>query len=185
MLNGKTINLRLIREADLEEMMQIPIHGEETFFSLYMRDEATFRSDMEKDGCWSPDEGCLLITDKQDRLLGDIGYFKPCPYSDVLEIFYHLFYPVSQRRGIMTEALQLLSAYLFAMRPIERLQIFTASANLASRRVAEKCGYLHEGTHRRALFNHGAYHDVEVYSLLREECKPLDDVLLDEEGGAQ
>jgi RimJ/RimL family protein N-acetyltransferase len=45
--------------------------------------------------------------------------------------------------------------------------------NVGSRRVLEKCGFTLEGTLRKALFHHGRYQDLSLYSVLRNECPPL------------
>jgi ribosomal-protein-alanine N-acetyltransferase len=58
----------------------------------------------------------------------------------------------------------------FCIMPIiERLQMQIHPENLASKRVAEKCGFKLEGTARGALFHRGKNCDAEVYSLLRTE----------------
>jgi RimJ/RimL family protein N-acetyltransferase len=49
--------------------------------------------------------------------------------------------------------------------------------NLGSSRVAEKCGFTYEGTMRKATFNQGEYHSLRLYSLLREECPSLDELI--------
>jgi len=49
--------------------------------------------------------------------------------------------------------------------------------NIGSRRVAEHCGFKHEGTMRRATFHNGRYHDLDLFSILREECPSLDQLL--------
>jgi RimJ/RimL family protein N-acetyltransferase len=54
--------------------------------------------------------------------------------------------------------------------------------NAASRRVAEGCGYRHEGTMRKAAMLHGEWRDVDLFSLMREECPSLNKAL--EAGGA-
>ena len=41
--------------------------------------------------------------------------------------------------------------------------------NTASRRVAEKCGFRHEGTARGAWYNNGRHHNVEIYAILHDE----------------
>jgi hypothetical protein len=46
---------------------------------------------------------------------------------------------------------------MFELKPIQRLQICTASENEAARRVAEKCGFVFEGTMRKAYFARGKY----------------------------
>jgi RimJ/RimL family protein N-acetyltransferase len=71
----------------------------------------------------------------------------------------------------MTEALALLSRYLFTARNMRRLQLTAVVGNLASKRVAEKCGFTSEGIVRKAVFLHGGNLDLEWFSLLREEAE--------------
>ena len=54
---------------------------------------------------------------------------------------------------------------------INRVQILLLSPNIASKRVAEKCGFKFEGIARGAFFHNGGNHDVEVYSILRDWIK--------------
>jgi RimJ/RimL family protein N-acetyltransferase len=44
--------------------------------------------------------------------------------------------------------------------------------NAASRRIAEKCGFVLEGTVRGAFFSGGRNKDVLLYSLLRDDPRP-------------
>ena len=71
----------------------------------------------------------------------------------------------------MTEALSLLARYLFETRTIRRLQLSVVVGNLASKRVAEKCGFTSEGIARKAVFLRGEHRDLEWFSLLREEAE--------------
>ncbi|MBM3188649.1 MAG: GNAT family N-acetyltransferase [Chloroflexi bacterium] len=61
---------------------------------------------------------------------------------------YHLFQPGDRGRSIGTRALRLLQQYVVASTELARLTIITAKDNLASRRVAEKCGFAYVGTAR-------------------------------------
>jgi RimJ/RimL family protein N-acetyltransferase len=70
----------------------------------------------------------------------------------------------------MTEALRLFSAYMFSAKPIARLQVNCFSENIPSRRTAEKCGYTYEGTMRKAVFCKGKFYNLDLFSIMREEC---------------
>ena len=83
-------------------------------------------------------------------------------------------------KGYMTEALQLFSAYLYKTKPtMLRLTLLIRSDNIGSIRVAEKCGYMREGTLRNAWVDDGKPYTMEIYSLLRDECPKLQDLLAD------
>jgi RimJ/RimL family protein N-acetyltransferase len=56
---------------------------------------------------------------------------------------------------------------------VDRIQAMIFPDNVGSRRVLEKCGFTFEGTLRKAVFHHGQYQDLSLYSILRSECPPL------------
>ena len=75
----------------------------------------------------------------------------------------------------MTEAVQLLTDYLFATKKVNRIHLVIVPENAASRRIAEKWGFTFEGTVRGAFFNDGRSQDVVLYSLLRDDPRPWRD----------
>ena len=77
----------------------------------------------------------------------------------------------------MTEAVQLLVDYLFGSKKEYRIQLIIVADNGASRRIADKCGFVLEGTARGAFFNDGRNQDLLVYSLLRTDRRPWHDNL--------
>lgn len=68
--------------------------------------------------------------------------------------------------------------HLFSTRTITRIQILVLPANLASKRVAEKCSFKFEGLARGAFYHRGKNQDVEIYSILREEVEALSGKIL-------
>ena len=113
----------------------------------------------------------MLILNKADRIVGEISYFKGMDYQVGYEVGYQIYLKSDRGKGYMSEALEIFSAYLFKLKPITRLQLNLIKNNIGSRKVAERCGYKHEGTMRRAVFNRGKYHDLELFSLLKEEVE--------------
>ena len=71
--------------------------------------------------------------------------------------------------GATTEAVTLMTEYLFTTKPINRIRLVIHQDNAASRRIAEKCGFRHEGTARGAWYNTGRYQDVEIYAILHDD----------------
>lgn len=78
------------------------------------------------------------------------------------------------KKGYMTEAAKRLIRYGFDELKLDVLMIRTSDANLRSQRVIEKCGFVYEGTLRRAyrLYNR-EIREVRCYSMLREEYEKL------------
>lgn len=171
MIKGESIQLRLIREGDLEEVYNyhadLANRGE--FFPLGVLSEPAFKQRYQQDGFWGKDDGMLLIVDREDQIVGHIEFFATVPYLDEYELSYQLYARDQYGKGYTTEAVKLLVDYLFGRKKINRIRLVIHPDNAASRRVAEKCGFTHEGTARGAWFHQGKNHDVEIYSLLRGE----------------
>jgi RimJ/RimL family protein N-acetyltransferase len=69
-------------------------------------------------------------------------------------------------RGIATEALSLLTEWAFAELDAVRLELMISVENEASKRVAERCGYVLEGVLRSVYVKPGRWEDTEVWSRL-------------------
>lgn len=73
----------------------------------------------------------------------------------------------------MTEAVQLLTDYLFKTTLLNRLEIHMNTDNLASEKVAIHCGFTKDGIARGAVFSRGKHVDIAMYSLLRTDWEAL------------
>ena len=189
MLQGKKITLRTIRHDELDAVYHhiANVNAKGPWWHLDIPSEPVFHRDCLENGCWGEQEGRMLIlahpagqpgfTPASGDYIGELLYFKGFDYQSGFEVGYEIFDAVHYGKGYMTEALSLFCAYLFALRPINRIQVNLMKGNEGSRRVAEKCGFTYEGTMRAATFHRGVYHDLELFSLLREECPVLDDLL--------
>lgn len=82
------------------------------------------------------------------------------------EAFYWLD-PQARRNGLATEALALVTQWVFDDFDIERVQLVTFVENDASQRVAERCGFVHEGVLRSWEPVKGAQPDVVMFSRVR------------------
>jgi len=180
MIKGKKVLLRTIRERELDIVYDLicDINNKGRYWHLIIPSERDFKNEYYRTGLWSANEGRMLIMDLDDEnYLGELLYFKGLDYQSGYEIGYELFHPSYSGKGYMSEALMLFCAYLFACYPINRVQVNCMKDNIGSRKVAEHCGFTYEGTMRRATFHNGKYHDLDLFSLLREECPTLDEIL--------
>jgi RimJ/RimL family protein N-acetyltransferase len=171
MLRGKAIRLRTVRETDLDRLYSLltDIAHRGDFVPLRIPSEATFKRQFHETGFWSEAYGQFLIVNATEEIVGSIRFFKSTPYFDGLEIGYDVFDPHQRRQGIMTDSLCV--DYLFQSTKIHRVQLIIAEGNIASERVAQKCGFTYEGTARQAMFARGRHHDMKLYSLLRHEVE--------------
>ena len=175
MLEGQKVILRLFREADLEEYLSVYSRYAERgeHWPITFQPMAQVAKDFRETGWWGEHEGRMLITDKAGQMRGGMAFFKGPTHHAGYEVGYVIFRRADRGQGFMSEALRIFSAYVFELKPIPRLQLCMFKGNAASRRVAEKCGYQHEGTMRKLGFLRGQWRDVELFSLLREECPSL------------
>jgi RimJ/RimL family protein N-acetyltransferase len=107
----------------------------------------------------------FAIVDAEDRsFLGLAAAVKIDQTAREAELGYILA-PAARGRGVATEALRLLTQWAFA-RGLQRVELRIDTDNAASRRVAERCGYVYEGLLRSVHFKDGLRADMLVYSRL-------------------
>jgi RimJ/RimL family protein N-acetyltransferase len=78
--------------------------------------------------------------------------------------------PEHRGRGYASEAVMVLTDYLFLSRDLIRVQAVADKSNVASLRVFEKAGFVREGILRKSLWNRdGTWGDGVLLSILRED----------------
>jgi RimJ/RimL family protein N-acetyltransferase len=172
MLKGKKINLRLVRENDLERMYELwqDVEARGDFFPAMLTSEPAMRKRYAEGGYWSEDIKMMLIVDREkDCMHGMVACFKPVFYQDSMEFGYILHDIKARGKGYVTEAVELMTDYIFKFEKVYRVQLQIETPNGASRRVAEKAGFCHEGTLRQCLINRGHPVDMEMYGLTRSD----------------
>jgi RimJ/RimL family protein N-acetyltransferase len=174
MLNGRQVTLRPARSDDVDALYaaHTAIANRGRYFPLGVVSESKFRRDFSEHGFWEKEEGLFVIESPEGEIAGHIEFFKPVNYWDAFELSYQLYDDEYAGKGWTTEAVQLVVDYLFAAKKQHRVQLVIVPENTASIRIAEKCGFVREGTARGAFFNDGRNHDVLVFSLLRTDPRP-------------
>lgn len=92
-----------------------------------------------------------LIVDRHDPARAEVGYWVG---------------PWARGEGVAARALMLLSGWALGPLGFARLDLYASVSNAASLRVAGRCGYVREGTLRKAWFRGPAREDLAVFSLL-------------------
>jgi len=171
MLKGKSITLRPVRDTDLPQLYSFhtDIANRGDYFPRSVLSQPAFLRQFEDSGFWSTSEGMLVIVSPDDMLLGHIEFYKTVNYLDEFELSYQVYVPEQRGKGVATEAVQLLVSYLFETKQVNRIRLVIHPDNLASRRLAEKCGFRHEGTARGAWYHKGKHQDVEIYAMLHDD----------------
>ncbi len=174
MLAGQVVTLRQVREADLDALYDAHtnIRNRGAYFPLGVMSQPAFRGQFADHGFWQATEGMLVIESPESEIAGHIEFFRPVSYWDAFELSYQLYADHYAGRGFATEAVQLMVDYLFGTKKEHRIHLVIVGENGGSRRIAEKCGFMLEGTVRGAFFNDGRNQDVLLYSLLRNDTRP-------------
>jgi RimJ/RimL family protein N-acetyltransferase len=74
--------------------------------------------------------------------------------------------PAARGRGVASEALRRLTEWAFGELGMLRLELMISVENAASKRVAERCGYVREGVLRSLHVKQGVHEDTELWSRL-------------------
>ena len=78
----------------------------------------------------------------------------------------YLVAPAARGRGVATEALRRLTEWALSELGMERLELLISVENAASKRVAERAGYVCEGVLRSLHVKQGRREDTEIWSRL-------------------
>jgi RimJ/RimL family protein N-acetyltransferase len=176
MIEGERINLRTYKEKDLEEYLEhvSKLNKIGEFWPTRLQTETQLHDQYAKTGFWGDEWGSMLITDKQDKMLGQLNYFPGGLVTTTgYELGYRIFRPRDRKKGYVSEALPLIISYLFDLKPINRLQVCCDVGNIGSKKIAEKTGFKFEGIMRGSYYLHSKFCDIEIYSLLRSEWEKL------------
>ena len=107
------------------------------------------------------------VIEFQNQLAGNMGFGNPSRDNSV-DVGYWLREDL-QGRGIMTRCVSALINMAIVEMGIHRIVIRAATANLSSRGIPERLGFVHEGTMRATGYVNGEYMDLEIYSMLDHE----------------
>lgn len=110
-----------------------------------------------------------LAVDLNGQAIGNIGFTVK---DDIYRFNAEIGYWVSQDywgRGIMTEAVPIMTNYIFENFQVNRIFACVLEGNIGSMKVLESAGYQHEAIHRKAAIKNNQYLDEHIFSMLRAE----------------
>jgi RimJ/RimL family protein N-acetyltransferase len=110
------------------------------------------------------------IVDMAERPVGYFTLLRIVQQSRVIEVGHVLYSPALQRTPLGTEAQYLLARYVFETLGYRRYEWKCDALNAASRRAAQRYGFVYEGTFRQSLINKdGRNRDTAWFSMLDSE----------------
>lgn len=172
-LQGDRVRVRPFREAEFD-----PLWAQETvdrggFDAPRPADDPRAREKVRAlvtdSGTWRDDRFLDLAIEADGDLVGGVQARRDAEMSPpgLFELGIGLF-PAARGQGYGTEAIALLTRYLFEDEQAWRVQLGTDVDNVAMRRVAEKAGFRMEGVMRGFWpVNGGAARDYALYARTR------------------
>jgi RimJ/RimL family protein N-acetyltransferase len=137
--------------------------------------EAAFAAE---EGFWTGgDHGALAIVERstagdRGRLIGTAQYYRAGPCIHGYELGYILHELSDRGRGLGAEAVRLFSNLLFdQIAGYHRQQLMIETWNVASWRLAERCGFVREGLLRSSGLGDGDPADCYIYSRTRKDWR--------------
>tara|TARA_Y100000588_G_scaffold255458_1_gene269995 strand:+ start:93 stop:641 length:549 start_codon:yes stop_codon:yes gene_type:complete len=178
MIQGKNINLRLLRRDDLEKYVECTndTHAPSDYYPLVVWTMSETERMFNEHGFFTDASGRMAITNKDDEMIGFVSYFKGSPYMNGYELGYKIFDTKDHGKGYTTEAVKLFTAFMFEHKPISRLQICMIDGHEGSARVAEKAGYSFEGIMRDVAKHRGKTISNRLYAITRPDVLTLEEM---------
>lgn len=110
-----------------------------------------------------------LILKHTNETVGYAGFHNWVKEHLRAETGYHMLNDQHKQKGLMHEALQCIFAYGFNGLNLHRIEACTASDNMASIALLNKCGFQQEGVMRQHYYMNEVFYDSVLFSLMRSE----------------
>lgn len=112
--------------------------------------------------------GMVFAIESADGLAGVIDLKHVNWTTKVAEVGYWVA-PWARGRGVASNATRALARWAMVEHGFQRVELYAATGNLASQRVAEKAGFVREGVARNAGHVHDGRVDMVVFSLVPDD----------------
>lgn len=173
MLEGALVNLRAPEMEDLDRNTRW-INDREVTRYLAMRYEM---SRLAEEGwlrelCSKPmtfDSAFFAIETKEGHHIGNTNLFKARAEEQFAELGIMIGEKSYWSQGYGTDALRTLVRFGFDEMNLHRVMLTVYGFNERAQAAYRKAGFVEEGRRREALYTEGAYHDIVVMAVLREE----------------
>lgn len=169
--DSERLQIRMIQNSDIEELYEIYADPEVMKYWSHLpftkRDQA---KEMIADAEKAVKEGSSLrlaiIYKPEEKLIGTLSLFNFNESSRRAEVGYILSNRY-WRKGLTTEALNVLITYSFHELNLNRLEADIDPDNIASAMLLQKCGFEHEGRLKERWIVNDIPSDSDIYGLLQ------------------
>lgn len=177
MIRGEHVYLRPAERADLPTFVRWLSDADVTR-NLALRapislafEEGWFERMLEAQGTTDYHFVICLLAD--DRPIGTIGLHAVDTLNGSAEFGIAIGEKSEWGKGYGTDATRAIRDFAFAELRLERLSLEVYAGNDRGKRAYARAGFVHEATLRHARYQRGAYEDVEIMSILRDEWLAL------------
>jgi RimJ/RimL family protein N-acetyltransferase len=153
----------MLEDAAVQQFTMVPVPAPPGFEREWLERYEEGRRDGTREG--------FAIVDDDGTFLGLALAFAIDREGRELELGYTVA-PAARGRGVATEALRLLTEWAVRELDVVRIQLQISADNPSSKRVAERAGYVYEGTLRSVHFKQGIRQDMEVWSRVAGDPPP-------------
>ena len=150
----------LVQDPDVQRFTRVPVPPPPEWIETWLAFYEQGRADGTREGfaIEAPDGAFLglafAVTIDAEAATTELGYVVA---------------PAARGRGLAGRALGELTDWAFRERAMLRAELRISVANPASKRVAERCGYVREGVLRSLYWKPGLREDVELWSRLASD----------------
>ncbi len=111
----------------------------------------------------------MIVKKSDDKPIGFIRLDFWSPFHGIVWLSMIIGDKNSWRQGYGSDALRAVLRWLFHELNVHRVELETFATNERALKFFKKIGFKQEGVRRQAHFSEGRYHDVVLFSLLKEE----------------
>lgn len=107
------------------------------------------------------------VRDSEGKLCGSIALMNQHGKGSHKDEIGYWIGKAHRNKGLMTDSIKAFSDLVFRYYGLVRLEATIFSYNIPSQKVVEKCGFIYEGTLKKAYFKDGKYIDGKLYALVK------------------
>lgn len=176
MIQGKLINLRPLKESDLDEIMkwinnlEVTKYLSSLIFPVSRLEEEKY---LEKMMSKNDEQKNMVIENMERQYIGQISLVHIDWKNRNAELGIVIGNKKDWGKGYGTEAIKMVLDYGFHQMNLNNIYLWVFEYNPRGIRCYEKCGFKKDGTLRKSHFYQGKYHNEILMSILRDEFESM------------
>jgi RimJ/RimL family protein N-acetyltransferase len=176
MLKGKRVRLRSISRDDLPRLwefnndlaVELAAGGDPPLPQALARLQAEFDQESAKGGR----DTTRFAIEVEGKCIGTCGLFNTNPTAQTCELGIGIGDKDHWGQGYGRESVRLLLEYAFRYLNYRKVWLRVHAPNERAVRAYRACGFVEEGRQRAQVWSNGAYDDLLLMGILREEWQP-------------